>query len=71
MDLVHNINTLPHISGRIDCFIPQGTDLIHAVIGRRIQFQHIQKASALNACAGGTLTTGITIHRLFAVNCLG
>ena len=71
MDLVHDIDPLLHIGGRVDGLVPQGPDLVHAVVGGGVQLQHIQKAAVFDAHAGGALAAGIAVHRMLAVDGLG
>ena len=71
VDLVHDVHPLFHIGRGVDGLVPQGPHLVHAVVGRGVQLQHIQKAAALDAKAAGALAAGITIHRLLAVDSLG
>ena len=71
VDLVHNVDPLFHIGGRVDGLVPQSPHLVHAVIRCRVQFQHVQKAAALNADTGRALATGIAVHRMLAVDRLG
>ena len=71
VDLVHDIDPLPHMGGGVDGLVPQGPDLIHAVVGRRVQLQHVQERPVLNAQAGGALTAGVPVHRMLAVDGLG
>lgn len=55
----------------IDGLVTQSAHLIHAVVGRRIQFQHIQNGTVFNAKAGRAKITRVTPYRVFAVDCPG
>ena len=71
MNLVHNIDPLAHGSGGVDGLVPQGADLIHAVVGGGVQLQHVQNGAALNPQTGGATVAGVAVHRVFAVDCPG
>ena len=68
MDLVHNVHPFPHRRWSIYRLIPQGTNLVHAVVGGRIQLQHIQNRAILNAQTGRALVAGIPVDRVLTVD---
>ena len=41
MHFVHDVNPLAHGGGGVHRLVPQGTDLIHAVVGGGVQLHHI------------------------------
>ena len=71
VDLVHDVDPLLHIGGSVDGFIPQGPDLVHAVGGSGVQFQHVQKAAVFQPHTAGTLAAGVTVYRVLTVDGLG
>ena len=71
VDLIHDINAFADGSGREDGIFPQGTDIVHAVVGSRIHLHDIHGGLFLDSPAGRTLSTGISVYRVFAVNCFG
>ena len=66
MDLIHDVYPLAHIGRGVDRLIPQGADLIHAVVGGSVQLQHIQKTARSLIYAAGTPGTGVAAFRLLA-----
>ncbi len=71
VDLVHDVNPLFHVGGGVDRFVPEGPDLVHAVVGGGVQLQNVQEAAAVDAHAGGTLAAGVSVHGGLAVHGLG
>ena len=71
MDLVHDIDPLFYVGRGVDGLIPQGPDLIYAVIGGGVQLQNIQKAAAFQPQTARTLTAGVTVYRVLTVDGLG
>ena len=68
VDLVHDIDPLADRGGRIDRLVPQGADLIHAVVGGGVQLQHVQDRAVLDALAGGAPVAGIAVRRMLTVD---
>ena len=68
MDLVHDVHPLPHGGGGVHRLVPQGADLVHAVVGGGVQFQYIQNGAVFNAQAGGALVAGVAVHRSLTVH---
>ena len=71
VDLIHNVDPLFHIGGRINRLIPQCPHLIHAVVGGSVQLQHVQKAAVFDPLTAGALAAGIPVHRVLTVDGLG
>ena len=71
MDLVHDIHPAADGGGRVDRLVPEGTYLVHAVVGGRVQLYHIQNGAAVDARTGGTGSTGIPLHRALTVDRFG
>ena len=71
MDLVHDVDAVLHPGGGIDSIVSQCAHMIHTVVGGGIQLQNIQKASVVDAEAGGTLIAGITVYGMLTVDRLG
>lgn len=65
MDLVHDIDPLTDRRRGIDRLIPQGPDLVYAVVGGGIQLQHIQDRAVFNAQAGRALIAGLPFTGLW------
>ncbi|MPM70265.1 hypothetical protein SDC9_117219 [bioreactor metagenome] len=71
VDLVHNIDPLFYIGGGVDCLVPQGPNLIDAVVGRGVQLQYVQKRAIFNSQTAWTLIAGVAVHRVLTVHRLG
>ena len=71
VDLVHNVDPLFHLGRRVNGLVPQGPDLLNAVIRGSVQLQDIQEAAAVNASAGLALVAGVTVYGVLAVHRLG
>ena len=71
VDLVHDVDPLFYVGGGVDGLIPQGPDLVHAVVGGGVQLQHVQKAAVFQPHAAGALAAGVAVDRVFAVDGLG
>ena len=68
VDLVHDIDSLFYVGRGVDGLIPQGPNLIYAVIGGGVQLQHIQDGAVFNTPAGVALVAGISVHGVLAVD---
>ena len=68
MDLVHDVDPFFDGGRGVDRLIPQGSDLVYAVVGGGVQLQYIQNGAILNAQAGGALVAGVTVLRVFTVD---
>ena len=66
--LVHDVDALFDLRGRVDRFIAQRADVVHAVVGRGIQLGHIEKRARLDAEAGGAGIAGVAGLRILAVD---
>ena len=64
MDLVHDIDPVFHVGRGVDGLVPQ-RGLIHAVVGGRVQLQHIQDRAVFNAQAGRALIAGLPFTGLW------
>ena len=71
MDLVHDVDPLFYVGRGVNGLVPQGPDLVHAVIGGGVQLQNIQKAAAFQPQTAGTLTAGVAVYRVLTVDGLG
>ena len=71
VDLVHDIHPPAHGSGCIDRLVPEGPDLVHTIVGGRVQLHYVQNRTAVDAHAGGTHPTGVALHWLLAVDGFG
>ena len=71
MDFVDDIHPLFQHGGGIDGLFPQGTDVLHAVVGGGVQLRYIQQTAVVNAAAGLAFVAGGAVHRVQAVHRLG
>ena len=68
MNLVHNIHPLADSRRGIYRLVPQGADLIHAIVGGGVQLQHIQDGTVFDPQAGRALIAGVPIYRMLTVH---
>ena len=71
MHLVNDVHALAHRSRREDRLVAQHAHIVHAVIGRRVQLDHVENGAVLYTAAGVALVAGIPVHRMLAVNRFG
>ena len=71
MDLVDDIHPHFHLGGRVDGIVPQVPDVVHAVIGGGVNFQHVHAGTGIDGPAGGTAVAGISAYRVQAVDGFG
>ena len=71
MHLVHDIHPLPDLRGGIHRVIPQVPDVVHAIVGGGINFQHIHTAAGIDGPAGLAPVAGVAPLRMQAVHSLG
>ncbi len=71
MHLVDDVDPFFYLCRRIYHIIPNGSDIIYAIIRRCIDLLYIKDISSINAPARGTAVAGIPIHWIFTVYGLG
>ena len=71
MHLIDDIHPLFYLGRRVNRIVPQVTNVIHAVIGGSIDFQHIHAGSVINGAARRTSITGIPPIGMLTVDRLG
>ena len=71
VNLVHNVDPLADVGGGVHRLVPEGPDLVHAVVGRGVQLQHVQEIPAVNAHTGRALPAGVPVPGVLAVDGLG
>ena len=69
--LVNNIHTHSNLRWRINGIVPQIPDVVHAIIGGGINFQHIHTGAGINGFTRFTAIAGIAVIRMKAVDSLG
>ena len=68
VDLVDDVHALLDNAGRKHRFLPQGADIIHAVIGGGVQLHHVQDAAVQDPPAGRAVTAGVPVRGMLAVD---
>ena len=68
MDLVDDIHALFHLCGGIDGLVAQRAHTVHAVVGRRVQLDHIQQPPALDTETARAAVAGVAVFRVLAVD---
>ena len=71
MHLVDDINALAHLGRGIDRVVAQAAHVIHAVVRRRIDLQHVHARAGIDAPAGRAAVARIAVDRVLAVDGLG
>ena len=71
MNLVHNIDPVADLRGRIDGIVPQVPHVVHAVVGGGVDLQHVHTGAAVNAETGGAAVAGVAVLGVQAVDRLG
>ena len=71
MHLVDDIDALFYGRGREDGFLPQGADVVDAVVGGSVQLDHIEDRAIGDTAAGGAFSAGVAVHRVLAVDRAG
>ena len=67
--LVDDEHTLADLCRRVARLIAQVADIVHTVVGRRVNLGHVQHRAVQNAAARRTLVARIAVHRMLAVDC--
>ena len=68
--LVDDVHTHFHLGRGIHRIVTQVADIVNAVVGSRIDLQHIHAGAAVDGTAGRTAITGISILQIFTVDSL-
>ena len=71
MHLVDDIHAVFQLGGGIDDLVADVADIIYAVVGCGIHFQHVGSRSRVNGAAGGALAAGACGRQMLAVDRLG
>ena len=71
MHLVDDIHALAHVGGGEHRLVAQGAHIVHAVVGRGVELDHVEDRPVVDAAAGGALIARIAVDRMLAVDCLG
>ena len=67
MHFVDDVDPLFHLGGRKHRLFPQGADVVHAVIGGRVQLHHVHHTALQDAPAGSAAAAGVSVLRMLAV----
>ena len=71
MNLIDNVHFIFSLRRTIRNFLPDLPYIVHSVVGRGIDLNHIHGCAVLNTSAHITLIAWIAIHRMFTVDRLG
>ena len=71
MHLVDDIHALAHVGGGEHRLVAQGAHVVHAVVGRGVELDHVEDRPVVDAAAGGALIARIAVDRMLAVDRLG
>ena len=68
MHLVNDVDLVFSLGRTIRDFLPDLTDIVNTIIGRRINLYHVHGSSCRDRPAGRTLATGASVYRMFTVD---
>ena len=68
MYLIDDEHALADLCRRVARLIAQVADVVHTVVGRRVNLGHVQHRAVQNAAARRTLVARIAVHRMLAVD---
>ena len=71
MDLVYDIDFIISFRGAVGDLLPDLTDIVHAVIGRRVDLDNVHGRARLDGFAHLALVAGASVHRMAAVHRFG
>ena len=71
VDFVNNVDAVFAADRREVRLVPDVPDVVDTVVGRRVNFHHVQDAAAVNAAAGVAFIAGVPVHRVLTVDGLG
>ena len=66
--LVDDEHTLAHLRRRVARLVSQVADIVHAVVGCRVNLGHVQHRAVQNAAARRTLVARVAVHQMLAVD---
>ena len=66
--LVDDENTLFDLCGGIARLVAQVADVVHAVVGRRVDLGHVEHRAVQNAAARRALVARVAVYRMLAVD---
>ena len=71
MNLINNIYLIPPFCRAVRYFLPDLADIIHAVVRRRVDLDHIHRSSRRHRTAHGTLAARTSVLWMLAIHRLG
>ena len=71
MNLVDDIHPHFHLGGGIDGVVPEVPDVIHAIVGGSIDFQHVHAGAGIDGPAGLAAVAGVAVIRVQAIHRFG
>ena len=71
VDLVDDVHPVLADGGGVPRFVPQVPDIVDAVVAGGVHFDNVQDGAVLDALADAALQTGVAVHGVEAVHCLG
>mgnify|MGYP000108003775 CR=1 FL=1 len=71
MHLINDIDLIFPLCRRIFHFLANLADVVHAVVGRGVQLDHVEDRPVVDAAAGGAPVARVAVDRMLAVDRLG
>ena len=71
MDLINDVDFIFPLCRGIGHFLPDLTDMVHTIVGRRIYLNDIHGTAGCNGFAGSTFPAGTAVLWLLTINRFG
>ena len=71
VDLVHDVDALFDAGRGEDSLVPEGPDVVDAIVGGGVDFDDVHDGAVVDTAAGGALAAGVTVDGVLAVDGLG
>ena len=68
MHLIDDVHFVLSLRGTVRYLFPDLTDIVHAVVGRRVDLDHIHRRSRRDRTAHRALAAWASVHRMLAVD---
>ena len=68
MHFINDVHLVSALRRRVLHLVPNLADIIHTVVGGRINLDDIHRCLTLNCPAHGTLAAGTPVHRMLTVH---
>ena len=70
MHLIDDIHLISSLRRTVGYLFPDLTDIVHTVVGSRIDLNDVHGSTGCNIFAHGTFPAGTSVYRMLAIDCL-